>query len=166
MSRIGNCFFQINQLQLWMVYSRKSLTLPSGRAAFYVSQRGYEELGKRLFIGIRTQRKLMPKSEIETCKVNWACSKWKFFQVSSMSSNFFLLLYFSISVQFGMNMLNNLKQQLSDNCPKYLVAAFIQTPLTLFILEYIPTKEIIYLMNSFLLPVVKNVLKTFPFLLI
>ena len=44
-----------------------------------------------------------------------------------MSSDFFLLLYFSISVQFGMNMLNNLKQQLSDNCPKYLVAPFIQT---------------------------------------
>ena len=38
--------------------------------------------------------------------------------------------------------------------------------LSIFILEYVPTKEIIYFMNSFLLLVIKNVLKMSPFVLI
>ena len=45
----------------------KSVTFPSGQAAFYVSQRGWGELGKRLVIGI-PKRKLLRNSE--TCKVN------------------------------------------------------------------------------------------------
>ena len=36
----------------WSIVEIKSLTFPSGRAPFYVSQRGWGELGKRLVIGI------------------------------------------------------------------------------------------------------------------
>lgn len=99
-----------------------------------------------------------------------------------MSSYFFLLLYFSISVQISMIMLNSLKQQLSDNCPMITGGSFDTNrrcfiniknihvtngvALSLFKLEYMPTKEIIHLMNPFLLLVIKNVPKTSPFVLI
>ena len=98
-----------------------------------------------------------------------------------MSSYFFLLLYFSISVQISMIMLNSLKKtfwQLSGitggsfdtnrRCFININNMHITNGVTLsiFILEYVPTKEIIYFMNSFLLLVIKNVLKTSPFVLI